>query len=84
MRGALRLGPGKCCRFIALKAAAVLHRFVSSIKTIMDFIIIHVVWDFRPWDVMTKVRYFFMVQIYNLRILEVEHDLETCQRPLST
>ena len=37
--------------------------------------------DFRPWDVMTKVRYFLMVQIDNLRTLEVEHDLETCQRP---
>ena len=33
--GALRLGPGKCCRFIALKAAAaVLQRFVLSIKHI--------------------------------------------------
>jgi hypothetical protein len=31
--------------------------------------------------VMTKVRYFLMVQIYNLRTLEVEHDLETCQKP---
>ena len=40
-----------------------------------------VVWDFCPWDVMTKVRYFLMVQIYNFRTLEVEHDLETCQRP---
>ena len=38
----------------------------------------------KQWDVMTKVRYFLMVQIYNLRTLEVEsleHDLETCQRP---
>ena len=43
--------------------------------------LVHVVWDFRPWDVMTKVRYFLMVQIYYLRTLEVEHDLETCQRP---
>ena len=34
-RGALRLGPGKCCRFIALKAAAaVLYRFVSSIQSV--------------------------------------------------
>ena len=31
-----------------------------------------------------KVRYFLMVQIYNLRILEVEHDLETCSRTWST
>ena len=46
--------------------------------------LVHVVRDFRPWDVMTKVRYFLMVQIYNLRTLEVEHDLETCQRPLGT
>ena len=42
----MRLGPGKCCRFIALKAAAavaVLHRFVSSKykKTIMEFIPSH-------------------------------------------
>ena len=43
--------------------------------------LVHVVWDFRPWDVMTKVRYFLMVQIHSLRILEVEHDLETSQRP---
>ena len=27
--------------------------------------------DFCPWEVMTKVRYFLMVQIHNLRILEV-------------
>ena len=40
---------------------------------------VHVVWDFRPWDVITKVTYFLMVQI--LRTLQVEHDLETCQRP---
>ena len=44
----------------------------------------HVVWDFRPWNVMTKVCYFLMVQTYNLRTLEVEHDLETCSRPWST
>jgi hypothetical protein len=30
--------------------------------------------DFRPWDIMTKVRYF-------LRTLEVPQDLKTCQRP---
>ena len=30
----------------------------------------HVVCDFRPWDIMTKVRYFFIVQIYDLRTLE--------------
>ena len=35
----------------------------------------HVVWDFRPSDVMTKVRYFLMVQIHNLRTLEVELSL---------
>ena len=34
----------------------------------------YVVWDFRPWDEMTKVHYFLMVQIYNLRTVEVEHD----------
>ena len=48
---------------------------------LVDYRLVHVVWDFRPWDVMTKVPYFLMFQIYNLRTLEVEHDLETCQRP---
>ena len=48
------------------------------------FRLVHVIWDFRQWDVMTKVRYHLMVPIYNLRTLEVEHDLETCQRPWST
>ena len=32
--------------------------------------LVHVVWDFRPWDIMTKVRYFLMVQDDNLRTLE--------------
>ena len=31
---------------------------------------VHVGRDFRPWDVMTKVRYFFMVQTYNLRTVD--------------
>ena len=31
--------------------------------------LVHVVWDFHLWDVMTKVHYFLMVQIYNLRTL---------------
>ena len=43
--------------------------------------LVHVVQAFRPRDVITKVRYILMVQIDNLRTLEVEHDLETCQRP---
>ena len=30
---------------------------------------------------MSKVRYSLIVQIYILRTLKVEHDLETCQRP---
>ena len=50
-------------------------------RFLCDFKLVHVVWDFRPWDAITKVSYFLMVQIYNLRTLEVEHDLETCQRP---
>ena len=44
---------------------------------ILDVRLVHVVLDFRPWDVMTKVSYFLMVPIYNLRTLEVEHDLKT-------
>ena len=31
--------------------------------------LIHVIQDFCPWDVTTKVRYFLMVQIDNLRTL---------------
>ena len=27
----------------------------------MIFKVVHVVWDFRPWDVMTKVHYFLML-----------------------
>ena len=46
--------------------------------------LVHVVQDFRPWNVVTEVRYFVMVQILNLRTPEVEHDLETCQKPWST
>ena len=34
-----------------------------------DFKLVNVVRDFRPWDVMTKVFYFLMVQIDNLRTL---------------
>ena len=48
----------------------ILHRFV------------HDVWDFRPWDVMTKVRYFLMAQFHKLRILEVDNDLETYTKTL--
>jgi hypothetical protein len=55
--------------------------FVRHHRWKIDKRLVHVVWDFRPWDVMTKVHYFLMIQIYDLRTLEVEHDLETCQRP---
>ena len=47
---------------------------------LVDYRLVHVVWDFRPWDVMTKVPYFLMVQIYNLKTLEVEHDLDKIWR----
>ena len=48
---------------------------------IVFFRLVHVIWDFCSWDVMTKIRYFLMVQIHKLKILEVVHDLETYQRP---
>ena len=54
---------------------------VCSVYIYELYRLVHVVLDFGPWDVMTKVRYFLMVQIYNLGILEVEHDLETSKRP---
>jgi hypothetical protein len=50
--------------------------------------IVYVVRDFRTWDVITKVHYFwwFKFIIWGLKRLNthVEHDLETCQRPWST
>ena len=55
---------------------AVLIEFALLIhieKSFPDQRLVHVVWDFCPWDTMTKVRYFLMVQIYNLRTLEVEY-----------
>ena len=55
-----------------------LHSNFEKTNIFRDIKLVHVVQDFRPWDVMTKVHYFLMVQIDNLRTLEVEHDLETC------
>ena len=55
------------------------QKYQDFLKVILNFLIlrlVHVVRDFRPWDVITKVRYFLMAQIYNLRTLEVELDLE--------
>ena len=60
------------------------QRYIHITKLSIHRRLVHVVRDFRPWDVMTKVRYFLTVQIYDSRTLEVEHDLETCQRPWST
>ena len=58
--------------------------YYSIYQFFQNFRFVHVIRDFCPWDLMIKLRYFLMVQIYNLRTLEVEHDLETCQRPWST
>ena len=33
----------------------------TYIKSAPYLNLVHVVWDFRPWDVMTKVRYFLML-----------------------
>ena len=33
------------------------YAFISP----LDLKLVHVVWDFRPWDAMTKVRYFLML-----------------------
>ena len=52
-----------------------------DLENFHDLRLVHVIRDFHPGDVMTKVCYFLIVQIYNLMSLEVEHDLETCQRP---
>ena len=30
----------------------------------VDYRLVHVVRDFRPWDIVMKIRYFLMVQIY--------------------
>ena len=64
-----------------LKKGIRLYKTILLKAVSKDIRIVHVVWDFRPWDIMTKVRYFLMFQIYNLRTLEVEHDLESCQKP---
>ena len=53
-------------------------------RTFLVYKVFYVVRNFHPWDVMTKVHCFLMVQTYNLRTLEVEHNLETCSRPWST
>ena len=66
------------------KAFQILSTKLSCTLNLIDHKPFHVVWDFRLWDVMTKVCYFLMVQTHNLRTLEVEHDLETCSRPWST
>ena len=43
----------------------------------MDLRLVHVVCDFRPWDViLKKVRYFVMLQIHIFKELEVKHELE--------
>ena len=41
----------------------------------------HLVRRFSYMDVMTKVRYFLIIQIHDLGTLEVEYDLVTFQRP---
>ena len=34
----------------------------QTIYEVVYLRLVHVVWDFRPWEVMTKVCYFFMLQ----------------------
>ena len=57
-----------------------LNIWKAKFLTFSLYRLVHVVLDFRPWDVMTKVSYLLMVRIYNLRTLEVEHYLELIWR----
>ena len=41
------------------------YAFISP----LDLKLVHVVWDFRPWDAMTKVRYFLMLHFqFSLKV----------------
>ena len=46
---------------------------MSSNYIFCDKKLVHVVRDFRPWEVMTKVRYVFMVQIEMIELVGGGH-----------